>query len=108
MVPNGSLIEYMGPETKKLKLHLPSLQMTYLGSFTKLLELLIIAIQGSAGLEVSLPKGGTHPPVDTGKVPLIYTVPLLSEPFSFHYKIPDDNKRSHLMCAAPGRGCDLD
>lgn len=88
----------MGPETKKLKLHLPSFLVTYLGSFPKLLKLLIIAVQGSAGLEVSVPKRRTHPSVDTGKFPLIYTVPLPSEPFSFHSKIPEGNKRrSHLM-----------
>lgn len=48
-------------------------------------EVSTVATQDSAGLEVSVPKGETYPPVDTGKVPVIYTIPLLPEPSSFSF-----------------------
>lgn len=63
MVPNRSLIEYLGPGTEKWRQkwpHLPSLLVTYLGSFPKLLKLPFVETQYSEGFEVSLPKGGTR------------------------------------------------
>lgn len=57
--------------------------MTHSGSLSKFLgKLPVVATQGSSELEASVPKRGTSPSAETGKVPPTAMVPLPPDPFS--------------------------